>query len=168
MNSGDGSQPMNFSDIAVLYEYLWILKMRSSKKNEKPEFLPTRREHLSGMLCHQAWLPSLSLSLPLSPRQGDIWCAPLWPSNVRKSGPSDTAKRLGCTPKSCMAFSTKTSISGTWSLDTARWTNKTWDVIIVPMKYVAMMRNDQIMGISNNMEKSWNTTIPIGYAVCPI
>ena len=111
---------------------------------------------------------SLSLSLPLSPRQGDIWCAPLWPSNVRKSGPSDTAKRLGCTPKSCMAFSTKTSISGTWSLDTARWTNKTWDVIIVPMKYVAMMRNDQIMGISNNMEKSWNTTIPIGYAVCPI
>ena len=110
----------------------------------------------------------LSLSLPLSPRQGDIWCAPLWPSNVRKSGPSDTAKRLGCTPKSCMAFSTKTSISGTWSLDTARWTNKTWDVIIVPMKYVAMMRNDQIMGISNNMEKSWNTTIPIGYAVCPI
>jgi hypothetical protein len=35
------------------------------------------------------------------------------------------------------------------------------------MKYVAMMRNDQMMGISNNMEKSWNTTIPIGYAVCP-
>ena len=67
---------------------------------------------------------------------------------AHQTQPSDTAKRLGCTPKSCMAFSTKTSISGTWSLKTKHGMMWSWFLI----KNVGM-RNHHIMGTSH--DRTW-------------
>ena len=65
----------------------------------------------------------LRLALVSATRVTYIWLSPTHTGRQGRwsgwwSEPRSTARRLGCTPKFCMAFSTKTSISGTWSLDT--------------------------------------------------